>query len=246
MKVLLLGETCKDEYHFGECNRLSPEAPVPIFEYKYELLKLGMAKNVKDNLESFGCSVNIFTNNENYLIKRRLIDIKSNTQLLREDFGNVVPKIKIPEIDYYDLILISDYNKGLMDYDSIKEICKKFKGLIFVDTKKKDLSCFSNCIIKCNATEYEQIIKMPIDSQIIITKGKEGAEWNGNTYPAPKVEIHDVTGAGDVFLASLSVCYFITRDIETSIKKSIKLATESTKHFGIYKLTQDDIYAICD
>lgn len=243
---MLIGETCKDEYHFGECNRISPEAPVPIFDYKHELLKLGMAKNVKDNLESFGCSVYFLTNNENYLIKRRLVDIKSNNQLIREDFGNSVPRAIMPDNLDYDFIVISDYNKGLIDHSFINELCKKFKGLIFVDTKKNDLSCFSNCIVKCNELEYSQIINMPNQSELIVTKGKQGAEWNGNNYPAPKVEIYDVTGAGDVFLASLSVIYAYTRDMEVSIKKAIILASKSTKYFGIYKLTEEDIYEICD
>lgn len=243
---MLIGETCKDEYHFGECNRISPEAPVPVFDYKHEILKLGMAKNVKDNLESFGCSVYFLTNNENYLIKRRLVDIKSNNQLMREDFGNAVPKASVPENLDYDFIVISDYNKGLIDYSFIDELCKKFKGLIFVDTKKNDLSCFKNCIIKCNENEYSHINKMSTTSELIVTKGKHGAEWNGNQYPAPKVEIYDVTGAGDVFLAALSVVYAHTKDMETSIKKAITLASKSTQYFGIYKLTQEDIYEICD
>ena len=66
------------------------------------------------------------------------------------------------------------------------------------------------------------------------------------TYPAPKVEIYDVTGAGDVFLASFSVIYSVTNDMEEAIKKAIRLASESTKYFGIYKLTLEDIYAVCD
>ena len=33
LRVLLIGESCIDEYHYGECRRLSPEAPVPVLDY---------------------------------------------------------------------------------------------------------------------------------------------------------------------------------------------------------------------
>ena len=32
LKILLIGESCLDEYHYGECRRLSPEAPVPVLD----------------------------------------------------------------------------------------------------------------------------------------------------------------------------------------------------------------------
>jgi pentose-5-phosphate-3-epimerase len=62
LKVLLLGETCRDEYHFGHVNRISPEAPVPVFDLQSCETKFGMANNVKNNLESFGCKVGISLN----------------------------------------------------------------------------------------------------------------------------------------------------------------------------------------
>ncbi len=34
MKVLLIGDSCEDRYFYGDVKRLSPEAPVPILEYK--------------------------------------------------------------------------------------------------------------------------------------------------------------------------------------------------------------------
>ena len=35
LNILLIGESCQDEYHYGECNRISPEAPVPIMDYSW-------------------------------------------------------------------------------------------------------------------------------------------------------------------------------------------------------------------
>ena len=32
LKVLLIGDSCTDEYVYGSCERLNPEAPVPILD----------------------------------------------------------------------------------------------------------------------------------------------------------------------------------------------------------------------
>ena len=52
-KVLLVGDHCIDIYHYGVCERLSPEAPVPILKQTKMEKKMGMSSNVMMNLESF-------------------------------------------------------------------------------------------------------------------------------------------------------------------------------------------------
>ena len=50
-KVLVVGDTCLDIYRYGTVDRLSPEAPVPIFQVSHEEQLHGMAANVRANLE---------------------------------------------------------------------------------------------------------------------------------------------------------------------------------------------------
>lgn len=243
---MLIGESCVDEYHYGTCNRISPEAPVPIFDFSHKIQKCGMASNVKQNLESFGCSVDFITNDSNNLIKRRFVDLKTNQQLLREDISMKLEPVSFSTSDkQYDVVVISDYDKGFLDFKTIDYICNNYKN-IFVDTKKKDLASFYNCFIKFNYDESKQIVNYGKECNYIVTKGKHGAHYNGVDYKAPIVDISDVTGAGDVFLSVLSVLYTVTNDIDESIKKSIILASESVKHNGVYKLTERDINEICD
>ena len=52
MKVLLIGDSCEDRYFYGDVKRLSPEAPVPILEYKRGVTSEGMVKNVYNNLKA--------------------------------------------------------------------------------------------------------------------------------------------------------------------------------------------------
>ena len=71
-KVLLIGDSCIDRYHYGTVERISPEAPVPIFKVLKTENKNGMSLNVKENLLGLGVSVDIITN-EKEIIKSRHI-----------------------------------------------------------------------------------------------------------------------------------------------------------------------------
>ena len=84
MKVLLLGDSCEDEYIYGRCSRLSPEAPVPVLDYAKLQTKPGMAANVCLNLQSFNMEITFLTNPEK-IVKTRFIDEKSNQHILRVD-----------------------------------------------------------------------------------------------------------------------------------------------------------------
>ena len=107
-KVLLIGDSCTDEYVYGTCERLNPEAPVPILKFNRRETTKGMAWNVRDNLMSFGMEVYIATNEET-IIKTRYIDEKYNQQILRVDDEPLVKPMdyELPN-DEFDALVISD------------------------------------------------------------------------------------------------------------------------------------------
>ena len=50
-RVLLIGDSCTDQYVYGEVKRLNPEAPVPVLDYKRTEIRQGMSWNVYNNLK---------------------------------------------------------------------------------------------------------------------------------------------------------------------------------------------------
>jgi len=231
-KILLIGDSCYDEYHTGNVNRISPEAPVPVFDLTSTVIKRGMAYNVYNNLVSLGAKVDIIT--EYRERKHRYIDEKTGQQLLRVD-----EKIKTEHIDtagerldLYDVIVVSDYNKGFVEDDELSKIKQKFKGPIFVDTKKKDLSQFDGCFVKINQYEFESAESLTDD--LIVTYGSKKVEYKNRSYIPPKVETHDVCGAGDTFLAALVVKYLDDYNIDTAIKFAMQAAAITVQHIGVY------------
>ena len=55
-KILVIGDIMLDIYQYGKCNRISPEAPVPVIDFSNEEKMLGGAGNVLKNLVSYGSS----------------------------------------------------------------------------------------------------------------------------------------------------------------------------------------------
>ena len=156
LKIILIGDTCIDEYQYGVVDRISPEAPVPVFVPKHTEVKSGMASNVKENLVALGLQVTSFLGDPSK--KKRLIDVKSKQHLIRIDDD---VKSNCCNLDYVlefledsDAIVISDYAKGFVTTEFITNIRQQYKGPIFLDTKKRDLKLFEGCIVKINETEY--------------------------------------------------------------------------------------------
>ena len=245
-KILLIGESCTDKYIFGSANRLSPEAPVPVFNFFEKKSFLGMAQNVFRNLKVFPFEINIITNNPSLLQKKRYIDKKSKQQLIRVDKGlSVKPFLLTKEIKTFihnsDIIVISDYNKGLITHELAEYICNNSNCPVFVDSKKNNLSCFNNSFIKINDLEFSQNPVFPDKYELILTNGSKGCKFKNRKFSAPEVEVFDVSGAGDVFLSVLSGCFAINNNIEKSIELATTIASKSVSFFGNYAISKKDI-----
>jgi len=243
MKVLLIGDSCEDRYFYGDVKRLNPEAPVPILEYKRGVTSKGMAWNVRENLMSFGVEVYISTHPEE-IIKTRYIDEKSNQQIMRYDEEPEITPIPYEFLDEwkstYDALVISDYNKGFITQEKLFELVDWFEGPVIIDSKKTNLP--DKCYIKINELEYDKLETKT--NNLIITKGGEGAEYQGKLYPAEKVKVFDVVGAGDTFLAALTYGYLKYGSIEEAIPLANKAAAVAVSHRGTYVLKEEDVTKI--
>lgn len=241
--ILLIGDACEDIYTYGHVNRISPEAPVPVFEPKYTIEREGMGGNVAKNLEALGCTVNFLHGEKS--VKNRLIDIRTKQHLVRLD-KDIYSEPVVFETDIlpgYDAIVVSDYNKGTVSYELLEKLRREFSGPIFVDTKKTDLSVLEGCFIKINELEYSRVTSLPngVPSGLIVTMGRAGAMYNDELFPAEHVEVTDVCGAGDTFLAALAYKFLDTNSIETAIKFAIKASTVTVQRIGVYAPTLEEI-----
>lgn len=248
MKVLVVGELCNDETYYCNVNRISPEAPVPVADLVWKSIEDGMAGNVNANLKAFGIETTFLHQRlTQHINKTRYVDMKSGQHLLRADSTH--PSItpldinSLKEInDLYSAIVISDYNKGFIEYSTVKRLRREFKGPIFIDSKKNDLGQFEGCTVKVNESEYNNATSLP--QSLIVTKGDKGALYQDHLYPAVRSDMFDVCGAGDTFLAGLVHRYLKGDDMGACIEFANKCAAIAVQHRGTYTLTRFDIESI--
>lgn len=266
-KILIIGDLMIDQYVWGEANRLSPEAPVPIVNVSKESSTLGGAGNVAQNLLSFGAEVIVagligedaagqellkvlaaenadtsgivVDRNRPTTIKTRIIagshqivriDREVNEPISKANEEELFNKIK-PHFTTSDLVLFSDYNKGVLSPSLCKRVidhCKPLNKKVIVDPKGLDFAKYKGAfLIKPNKKELAQALKFEkigstaelqnaaatllelTDAEyLVVTLSEEGiAILTKNSYNLLEVkatEVFDVTGAGDTVLATLA------------------------------------------
>jgi len=234
-----------DVFTYGDVERLSPEAPVPVFKPKEDIKNYGMAGNVFKNIEKLSSNFEItFWTQKEEIIKQRLVDKKTNHMLIRIDSGEnqLTSTIDLTQekkeiIRNFDIVIISDYNKGFLSEEDFVTIGQNAK-LLFVDSKRKLSNRIINVcdFIKLNYQEYQnnkEIVENNI-SKFIITLGADGARYLNENFPSPKPqETIDVSGAGDTFIASLVIKYLETNDIKESINFANKMSSIVVSKRGV-------------
>jgi D-glycero-beta-D-manno-heptose-7-phosphate kinase len=261
-KVLVLGDLMLDRYIWGNVSRISPEAPVPVVEVRADSLCLGGAGNVAQNLFSLGAApllVGIVGDDEEghwiknnapddhgiFIDKTRPTTVKMriiahHQQVVRVDLekkGSFAVDLEKRILNFirsqkYEGILISDYNKGIVNPSLVGQaliFAKEHRLPVFVDPKVEHFSLFSPVtLVTPNHHEAEKIVRHECrtDAQVekagaeilalissrylIIKRGEEGmAVFEKGKLPLhiPTVarEVFDVTGAGDTVIATASL-----------------------------------------
>ena len=88
-KLLVIGDLIIDQYLWGSCERISPEAPVQVINVDRESTVLGGAGNVVNNLKKLGAQVDVISVVGNCEISSELrsllFDIEVDTKYLRNN-----------------------------------------------------------------------------------------------------------------------------------------------------------------
>jgi len=226
MKVTVIGEYCIDIFVYGDVNRLSPEAPVPVLQPIETTQNPGMSGNVVENVLSLkptNCKIINF-HQSNTIKKTRYVDRKSNHMFLRVDENDFAEPFnlnvsKTNSIINSDIVIVSDYNKGFLSHEDLLSIGKNSK-LSILDSKKilNDDIVKSFTFVKMNFSESKQNSHLTYTDNVIVTLGGDGCKYKDEIFksPSPKETI-DVSGAGDTFTSSFILKFYETNNIKESI-----------------------------
>ena len=248
-RVLLIGEQCDDIFIYGDTPRLSPEGPAPVFIPTKEVYNGGMGMNVMGNLMALDIDVD-FEHQQSPITKTRHIHESSNTLLLRIDEEKNIDNIgnRLPKLDFWDypMVVVSDYNKGFLTEEDIAYIAYKHPNTI-CDTKKKLGDwCRDLRFIKLNRSEFENNKEFIEENdwileKLIITLDKDGCMYNGTSYPTEQVEIMDISGAGDTFVAGFVKMFLDTEDIPKSIQFANRCSAQVVQKRGVTTIDYENL-----
>lgn len=231
MRILVIGDVCIDEYRYGQIQRVNPESTAPLLNFESSEEKMGMAFNVAQNLKSFGADVTLSVSEE-LSRKIRYIDRRTGEHLLRVDYDVKAKPYLVGSKYQFDAIVISDYNKGFVTDETIWKLRQKFAGPIYMDTKKKNLADFPGIYIKINQRELYESTSIPEQDKLIVTYGAKGCKYKETLYPAKVIEVVDVCGAGDVFLAAMVYKHLETGDMGVALSFANEKAAISCQSLG--------------
>src|SRR2546429_938562 len=116
LRAYVVGDAIIDQYEFGRCARLSPEAPVPVFIPEHSETRQGGAANVAANLSALGLEVETtFAPPAQWSKKTRFM--VGAHQLLRVD-EDMIASVEEPasiieaKLARAQVLVLSDYAKG--------------------------------------------------------------------------------------------------------------------------------------
>jgi rfaE bifunctional protein kinase chain/domain len=148
IRCLIIGDVMVDSYIWGEVNRMSPEAPVPVFEVEKRENRLGGAANVALNVQSLGatpllCGV-VGSDSKGEIFKNLLEASKLSTAGIFEDASRATtsktrvigPDGHMLRVDEEELSLISDKIKESLITYVKSEISNGIDVIIFEDYDK--------------------------------------------------------------------------------------------------------------
>lgn len=241
MKVLVIGETCVDEFTYGKIDRLCPEAPVPVFMPLKTIQNPGMAGNVVANIKALEPKVNINQwHQKETIVKTRLVDSKTNQMIVRIDKNeeNITPLQtlykNINQIKEADIVIVSDYNKGFLNDNHIIDIARNAKLSILDSKRKLTRDIVKNFdFIKLNESEYNNNRHLNHPG-LIITLGDKGALYQNKLIPQsnPQQTI-DVSGAGDTFVAAFALDYYSCLNVVEAIDYANQMASNVVSKRGV-------------
>jgi len=152
-------------------------------------------------------------------IDREEIDIKKT---IREKLVNEI--VSVLKNNKFDIIVLSDYNKGVLKYQEIYDAIYENninKTKIIADVKPDNIDKIDNVfLIKPNRKEFEKIKHKEIKSNYILnTLGKDGMILYNNKQEEifksclDPIQVYNVSGAGDTCIAVIATLLSLNCDL---------------------------------
>jgi len=308
-RMFLVGDVMLDRYLWGDVERISPEAPIPVLRVTREEHRLGGAGSVASMLAALEAHVVLAavtgSDSEGQVIRELLSGLGVHaryvpadpdrastvkTRLLgrsqqrhphhmmrvdREDVRPILARLADQllqglreSLGEIDLVVISDYNKGVCAGDFIPRVVQLARAadvpVIADPVRDADYRRYAGCAcITPNRTEAGLAAGMKIAAPqdgaeaarrllgfgiegVAVTMDRDGIAWadqqgNEEVFPARPRQVADVTGAGDMVLSTIGYCLAAGADFRLAIEAANVAGGLEVERLGVVPLTRQDI-----
>lgn len=194
------------------------------------------------------------------------LDVEDTTPISGEIFNKMI-KLYEKEINKFDIIIISDYKKGVLTVENTSkmiEIANKNNKITLIDTKEPSYAKYKNAyLIKPNIEELRQLTNMSVNNDeeiakaaielrnqtgakyVLATRGKDGMTLvdGNNVHHIRGVsrEVYDVSGAGDTAISYLAIGLANNFAIEDTVVLSNAAGAVEVSKMGTYAVSIEEI-----
>jgi D-beta-D-heptose 7-phosphate kinase/D-beta-D-heptose 1-phosphate adenosyltransferase len=304
LRVIAIGDVILDRYWWGDANRLSPEAPVPVLLKRRVSLLPGGAGNSAANAAALGASVSLIgvigvdreaeelcaaitergiaaagliaCHDRPTTTKTRLI--AGHQQLLRVDeehttavdgdlSGRILARFR-QELDNADLVIASDYAKGLLTSELLTQVISTAALLrrpIFIDPKGEDVSRYSGAtylkpnrrelgiLVGQSLNDHEQtlragreLVRRLSGSNLLVTEAGDGMSFFGADgselhTPSHARQVFDITGAGDTVISAFALAVASGASVFQAMTIANVAAEITISKLGAATVTPDEL-----
>lgn len=235
--ILVIGDLILDHYIWGQCERISPEAPVQVIEVAKETLNLGGACNVANNLVALECEVFICgmvgKDEAGTKLKETLESLHIHTQGIYYNLNRPTTQKSRIIAAHQQVIRVDREDKSPISQEGEEFILNFAKTLI--ESHKIDciiLSDYQKGVLSENLTQ--NLIKIAKDSKLKILidpKGKDYSKYKGATLLTPnKKEAKEATG---IQILDDSTLLLALQNLKKSCNLEYSLITLSEDGIGI-------------
>jgi bifunctional ADP-heptose synthase (sugar kinase/adenylyltransferase) len=219
--VFVIGDAIVDTYIFGRCDRLCPEAPVPVFTAEHTEERDGGAAHTVQQVSVIGMAAALFgwpkSQKIRYMAGSHMLmrfDVDEKPSMTSQETIEAFERHFKDEEQFKPLtgVILSDYGKGLLDEKLCRyfiDFAKRRKIPVFVDPKGSDWIKYHGADWICpNEAEWSSRGVIPEKANILLKQGARGLKIGDTEFPSTARAVFDVTGAGDTVVAvfAMAIC----------------------------------------
>ena len=249
LHIMVIGDPMFDVYHYGTVNRISPEAPVPIFIEDNEEIRQGGAANVLHQLKALGVQGKAHFPRQPWTEKHRYM--VGGPQLLRIDKDLKKTPPTMPSCAGFDAVILSDYAKGALTPELCAEVMKQARQLeipVIVDPKGEGWGKYVGCSVICPNEKEARNREIDLFDTVLFKEGANGMTLleNGRRkhIEATAKAVFEVTGAGDTVVAVLAAAMAAGAGLEDAAFLANLAAGHVVGLPGTATCTIDDLFQL--